>query len=267
MRKIKLSSTLRNYKKEHIKQLVIFLLASLLIVVAVFNIKTFSRVFNMFNYDKYLNSLYELKTKKGLGELCKINADCIAYIECEDLDMHLPVVKTSNIEDENYYLDHDFKKRKNELGSPYQKSSTNIEETTVATFVGHSAYTQTIFNSTKNQSIFGKLNQYLYSSTNYNHLISVETLNAKYTYKVVSVIKFNATNGQSADEMKIYGAVNLETQSQFDDFYNNLKSHSAVDNLEPAEFGDKFLTLFTCATSNLDFRVMVVAKQIQKISL
>ena len=60
----------------------------------------------------------------------------------------------------------------------------------------------------------------------------------------------------------VYNTVNLNTQSQFDNFYNIIKSKSLISNLDDASFGDKFITIFTCATDNLDYRVMVIAKQI-----
>ena len=256
----KLTHTLKSAKQERLRHVVIFALAFMLVLVLVFNINTFSRLINMYNYDKYLNSLYELKQEKGLSALAEINSSLVAYIDCEDLDMHLPVVETADKSEEDFYLDHDFRKRSNELGTPYQKSATQIGTTTVSTFVGHSAFTETFFNSQKNQSIFGKLNQYLYKSTAFNYVITVETFSALYTYKVIGVLRFNAKTGNNSDEMSIYNTVNITSQTQFNNYYQKIQNHSVINGLETAEYGDSFLTLFTCSTLDLDYRVMVIAK-------
>ncbi len=251
-----------NYKQDAIKRLVIFALSFMLIFVICFNINSFLRVWNIINYDKYLEQLYSIKKEKGLEALVEINEQCIAYMECEDLNIHLPIVEVSGKSDEDFYLKHDFLKRENELGSPYQKYGTKLNQTSNTALVGHSAYTGSIFNITKSRSVFGRFNEYLYANTNFNYNIKIETLNEILNYKVVSVLKFNSKDGTGTDELKVYNTVHLNTQSQFDNFYNIIKTKSCINDLDVASFGDKFITIFTCATDNLDFRVMVIAKQV-----
>ena len=251
-----------NFKQEIFKRLVIFALSFMLIFVVSYNINSFLRVWNIINYDKYLEQLYNLKKEKGLNALVDINSSCIACMDCEDLDIHLPILEVKSQDEEDFYLKHDFLKRDNELGSPYQKFGTELNNTTNTVLIGHSAYTDSIFNITKSRSVFGRFNEYLYSNSSFNYNISIETLNGVLNYKVVSIIKFNAKNGTGTDELKVYNTVNLNTQSQFDNFYNIIKSKSLISNLDDASFGDKFITIFTCATDNLDYRVMVIAKQI-----
>lgn len=252
---------LPNPKREFFKRLVIFALIFMIIGVCVVNYKSFIRVYNMYNYDKYLTSLYNLKKEKGLSALKEINDSCIAYIEIQDLDIHLPIVEVQNTKEEDFYLKHDFRKWENELGSPYQKYGTVINQTTNTVFIGHSAYSQSIFNNKKNQTIFGKLNKYLYANDAFNYHITVETFDDVYNFQVISVLLLNIQN-ETAPELTIYNTKNISTQSQFDNFYNILKTKSLINNLITAEFGDKFLTLFTCSTADLDYRVMVVAKQV-----
>ena len=253
---------LSNPKQEFFKRLVIFAFSFLLVFTAFYSLKGFVRVWNINSYENYLNSLYEIKKEKGLSALVEINADCVAYIECDDLDVHLPIVELKNEEDENFYLTHDFKKNKNELGTPYQKYGTYIGVTSNTALVGHSAFTRTINNKTVNQSIFGKFNNYLYKNSSYNYEIKVDTLNNSYTYKVISVIMFYANNLEAINEFKLYNTVNITTQSEFDQFYNTAKDRSMISGLDTANFGDKFLTIMTCSTEDLDYRVMVIAKQI-----
>lgn len=262
VKKQKLQYDIPNFKQDILKRLVIFALSFILIFVISYNFKSFMRVWNILNYDSYLQKLYKLKNEQGLQALVDINSSCIAYLECEDLDIHLPIVSVDSKEEEDYYLSHDFLKRENELGSPYQKNGTNLNQTTNTVLVGHSAYTGSIFNIKKSRAIFGRFNEYLYANSNFNYTIKIETLDNLFEYKVVSVLKFNTKTGNHSEEQSIYTTVNLTTQSQFNNFYNIIKSKSYIKNLDEATFGDKFITIYTCATDNLDYRVMVVAKQI-----
>ena len=260
MRAKRLKYTLPDPRQDAGKRFVLFAMIFVLLFVVSANLSSFLRVYNMYNYDSYLNELYEIKKRDGVAGLKNINNDCFAYLECEDIDMHLPIVSTSSKDDENHYLDHDFRHMENELGTPYQKFGTSLNQTTNTVFVGHSAFTETIFNKNKKQSIFGKLNNYLVKKDMYNYTITIDTIDNHFTYKIISVIMFYSNSIGSTSELSIYDTVNLETEDKFDNFYRICKNRSVVGDLDSAVFGDKFLTLFTCSTSNLDYRVMVVAK-------
>lgn len=261
VKKQKLYFNIPNFKQEILKRLVIFALSFMLIFVVSYNIKSFIRVWNIINYDADLQKLKVLKEEKGLQALIEINDSCFAYLECDDLDIHLPIVYVNSTKEGDYYLNHDFFKRENELGSPYQKYGTKLNQTTNTVLIGHSAYTGTLFNISKSRSIFGRFNEYLYANSNFNYTFKIETLDDIFEYKVIGVIKYNTKN-KISNELQIYNTVNLNSQSQFDSFYNLVKSKSLINNLESASFGDKFITIYTCATDNLDYRVMVVAKQV-----
>ncbi len=260
MKKQKLRHVLWSRKQEFFSRLLICILTAALIFVLNYNVKSIMRVKNMYDYDIYLNGLYDLKEEKGLAALKEINNDLFAYIEIEDLDIHLPIVKTESNAGEDYYLSHDFKNDANELGTPYQKHTTMLGETTNTVFIGHSSFTENLFNLKKNTSIFGALNKYLIYNPNYNYTISVETLNNKYIFKVMGVILFNV-NRENTEQLKIYNTININSQASFDNFYGLVQKHSIVGCLETATYGDRFLTLFTC-NSNLENRVMVIAKQV-----
>ena len=261
MQKQKLFVEIPNFKLDAIRRLVIFALSFMLIFVFVYNINTFVRAWNIYNYDKYLDKLYAIKKKDGVQALVKINNSCIAYFECEELGIHLPILEVDSKAEEDFYLNHDFRKVKNELGSPYQKYGTKLNQTTITTFVGHSAYTGSLFNIQKSRAIFGRFNNYIYEN-DYNYRITVETLDDIYNYQVVSVMKFNSKNTSGLDELSVYNTINIDTQSRFDNFLNIIKTKSWVNipEIDDVSFGDKFISIFTCATDNLDYRIMVIAK-------
>lgn len=266
MQNCKLKHVVYITKEERLKKVVVFLLVFVLLCAFAFNYSSFSRIFNMYYYDKYLESLYQIKTSQGIEGLQKINSDCFAYMECEDVEVRLPVVETSNKKEEDYYLNHDFKRKKNELGTPYQRSDGQIGVSDNTIFEGHSAFTETVFQSTKSQSIFGKFNQYLYTSSAYNYKITVETVSEMYEYQVMSVILFNTKSSDISRELHLYSTTHFSSQSDFDKFCQYANACAHVNGPATATYGDRFLTIFTCSTSNLDYRVMVIAKETSKIS-
>ena len=216
----------------------------------------------MFTYDSYLQSLYQIKQEQGVKGLQNINDDCIAYLECDDLDVHLPIVQTKNKQDEQFYLTHDFKKRSNEFGSPYQRSDSQFGTTDNAVFEGHSTFVESLFNHKKSQTIFGAFNNYLQKNSNYNYLIKIETPTQIFTYKVVSAISFNTKSTDISRQLSIYQTTIFSSRADFDVFYDNIKQCSVLGELDDAEYGDKFLTIFTCSNIDLDYRVMIVLKQL-----
>lgn len=248
-------------KQQKLKKVIVFALAAMLVLTVVFNISTFSRAINKINYDRYLAGLYKIKNEKGISALKEINDDFCGWISCKDVEIELPFVAVKSESEEEFYLDHDFEKKSNELGTPYQKFSTQIGKTGNTVLVAHSAFNQNFFNISKNQSIFGKLENYMYSNSLFDYKISVETLSASFEYKVIGVIRFKADDVYG-EEFAIYRTSRIETEEQFNKFYSAVKQNSVIKNLDTARYGDKFLTLFTCWTQNLDYRVMVIAKQV-----
>ena len=89
----------------------------------------------------------------------------------------------------------------------------------------------------------------------------VQTASQTYTFVVFSVIEFDSRDITSKVS-NIYNTSDISSQSQFDAFYNDAKELSCVKLNQTAEYGDKFLTMFTCSEDDLSHRIMVIAKQI-----
>lgn len=250
-----------SFKQQKHKIFVIFVL--LLALLASLNIfyTNYTNTLRLVNYDKIMQKLKTIKDEQGINALTKINSNFLAWISIEDLEIELPIVKTSNKDEENYYLSHDFEHYSNKLGSPYQKHNTQIGQSTNTVFVGHSAFNSTMFDQTYTSNLFGKLYYYAYSNLGYSYTIKVQTLTDNFTYKVLSVLKFH-NEDTTCDEYSVFNTKNIESQSQFDSFYSTLKTKTLMEFDETAQFGDKFLSLLTCSTENRYDRILVVAKQI-----
>lgn len=250
------------YKKSHlsVKAIAIVLLIFALFASVWQNIDVIIMINRKAHYDNYMKALEEKKEREGLQVLKEQNSDFIAWITVEDVGISLPVVETS-IDRQEYYLNHDFDKKENPLGTPYQKYGCDVESTTNTCFIGHSSYNIGSFGNVVSQSIFGTLNQYLSYNTDYTYKIKVSTLNYTYYYEIFSVIRFNIKQDHS-DELKLYNSINLSNETTFNRFVNSAKSLSVINFNKEVTFGDRFLTLFTCSTDNLNYRVMVIAKMV-----
>lgn len=249
------------FKQKQRMSLIIFVLICAIVVCFNTFCTSLIETIKVVNYDKVTAELKAIKDSSGLSALSDINSDFTAWISISDLNIELPVVSTKSTADEDYYLNHDFKKRTNKLGSPYQKHDTLLSSTTNTVFVGHSAYQGNFWGKEYVSNLFGKLNSYVSADQNFDYTIKVQTSQQTYSFKVISLLKFYNTD-YSSDEFAVYRTTNLNTQKQFDNFYNTLKTQSLIDFDLTAEFGDKFLSMLTCCTDDRDFRLLVVAKQV-----
>lgn len=251
-----------DYKKPKIlKNIFTIILAMLLCFSLIYNFNLVVLGLRIAKYGDNVAWYKSIKDEKGIAELKNINSNFYAWITCEDVNISLPIVDVDSKKGENFYLEHDFENFNNPLGVPYQKIECEINETTNTVIVGHSSYTHSWFNNKSSHSVFGNLLNYITSSLTNNYIITVETLADTFTYKIFAAFVIDGTNHSNSDILA-YTTTNITTQSQFDNFYNTIMELSEIETDIIAQFGDKFLTLFTCAKTNLDNRVIVVAKQI-----
>lgn len=218
---------------------------------------------DQYNYSEYLKKLEKQKNEKGIESIASINSDFLGWLEINDVSLSLPIVKTDSTQKENYYLDHDYKKEKNSLGCPYQVCNMSLDGYNTM-FVGHSAYNTTVLGNTNYQSLFGKLNDYLSINNKYNYNIKFETTTKVYNYKIFGVFRFYIKDTTTEKYKEIVNNIysnNISSQNDYDNFISCVKKYSIINSGNDFEFGDKFLTLFTCY-SNLSYRTIVVAKQI-----
>ncbi len=256
-----------NYGKPKItfKQVLIVFLVFTICVSMQSAIESFSLIYTERHYSEYLRQLEVKKNTEGFDSLLEINPNIMAWITIDDIGLSLPIVKTTSKQDEDFYLNHGVDNKKNALGCPYQPHDFDLANNN-SMFIGHSSYNFSLFNSTTNQSLFGKLNRYIdetRSSFNYN--IKLETSSGIATYHIAGLFKFKITDTTDTKYTEVYSNIfnqnNLDTQAKFDSFMSTLEKYSKFSGSIDASFGDKILTLFTCYY-NLDYRTIIVATQI-----
>lgn len=246
-----------NIKHNNFSKISMIFLAILLTITLVYNYNNLKLGMRIKNYGQIIASYKTIKEEQGIENLTNINKNFWGWITCDKANISLPIVNTTSEKEEEFYLDHDFEGYKNPLGVPYKKSNCNIETTTNTVIVGHSSYNVHWFGDKSYQTIFANLRVYLSNTENLN--ITLETLNNTYQFKIISAFSFDSKN-YNDDDIIAYTTTNITTQAQFNNFYNNIKEQSAVDTGINAQFGDKFLTLYTCDSANLRYRIVVVAK-------
>lgn len=181
------------------------------------------------------------------------NPDMAAWIVVPDTPIDYPVMWTPD--DEEYYLKRDFNKKSSAAGCLLLDTDSCMDPLTTNLIIhGHNM---------KDGSMFGTLLKYEKEDYLEGHsLIYLYGKDCEHIYEVMAVFRskvFYATD----DCFKFYKFFNAATQEEFDDFYENVKEMSVYDTGVTAKYGDRFITLSTCAYHTENGRFVVVAKEIE----
>lgn len=199
--------------------------------------------------------LEEPVMQERFKKLYEENSDLTAWLSIDGMVIDYPVMQC---EDDEYYLHHDFYGNESEYGCLYVRSKADVSDGDNFIIYGHNM---------RDGSMFGDLDLYREKSFYSEHsVISFNTLYDEYLYEIVAV--FLSQVYQSDDDVfKYYKVYEMDTEEEFNNFYKNIKELSLYDTGVDAEFGDKFLTLSTCAYHVEDGRFVVVAKRLGNVTL
>jgi len=170
--------------------------------------------------------------EKVFSNLKKTNNETVGYIIINNTDISYPVVQHS---DNSFYLKHDFFKQKKTVGwifMDYRNNSKEFDDNTI--IYGHY--------SSGSGIMFGSLKNVLNSKWRKNKdnlIISYDTENVSYKFKIFAAYKVDYTTD--------YLVTNFENKDYFDVFVNMIRGRSGFKTDDVVEYGDKILTLSTCA--------------------
>lgn len=159
------------------------------------------------------------------------NSDIIATIEINDSDFKEIVVQSS---DNKYYLNHNYKKNYDKLGSIYLDYRINLDNSKKLLIYGHS--------SSKRSAPFNYLEKYYDEDFYENHkYITINSKNDTYKYEIFSV--YVETND--------FTYMNLNFDSSKDWYLHllKLKKKSLYDSDIELNEDDDILILQTCSTN------------------
>ena len=171
------------------------------------------------------------KFEKTFSKLQKINNETVGFLTVKGTNINYPIVQHS---DNSYYLKNDFYKKKSSMGwvyMDYRNDSKNFNSNNI--IYGHSMLNGTMFGTLKNvlTSSFRKNSE--------NMIISYDTPTAQYKFKIFAGYRVEYTTD--------YLKTEFENKKDFDSFVKLIRGRSSFKTNDKVEFGDKILTLSTCA--------------------
>ena len=192
-------------------------------------------------------SPYYKNYAKVISVLKETNDETVAWLTVKNTTVNYPVVQSIN---NSYYLTHDFNKNSNTLGWVFMDYRNNKDELDQNTIVyGH--------NIAKGKIMFGDLAKTLNASwyqKETNQYITFNTQDQDMTWRIFSIYKIENTNDY------LYNT--FDTQEEFLEFANKMKSRSVYDFGVELKENDKILTLSTCQNSGKN-RLVIHALLVQ----
>lgn len=184
-------------------------------------------------------------------KLYEQNNDMVGWLFIEGTKLNYPVM--SGIDNE-YYLKHDFYGEESKYGCLFVKSGVDVNaQKTNFVVYGHRM---------KDGAMFGQLKKYMEEKFFLQHpSIIFSTLYEKREYEIIAVF-LSQVYDENEEAFKYYEFYQADNEQEFYYFYDNIKQLSLYDTGITAEYGDRFITLSTCAYHVKDGRLVVVAKEI-----
>lgn len=208
--------------------------------------------------DKSLQSINQPKIIEKNDRMLKIeslqseNSDIVGWIEIPGTVINYPVLQGS---DNDFYIHHNYKKQKTASGSilldvdyDWSIPSTNL------LIYGHNMKNGTMFTSIVNYS-----NKKYYDA---HPNIRFTTNNDDATYEIIASIQSKVFPSSDTTSFKYYNFINANNEEEFNTFISNIKQMSLYDTGKTADYGDKLITLSTCAYHTKNGRFAVVGKRV-----
>ena len=223
------------------KWYLVFIISSIIIIILIYNITSY-----YYSYKKDLE-FKEKIAEYDFEKLKEINTDIVGFIEVDNTNISYPVVKSS---DNSYYLNHSYKKEKNNIGSiflDYRNDLDNLSKNNI--IYGHGRLDNTMFGSLNNLLDSNNLD------SKESYYITLSTPKSIMTFKIFSVY----TIPKEGYYIKTY----FSSNKYFKEFLETIMKRSIYNFNTDVNTNDKILTLSTCK-DNFGKRVVVHAKLLKK---
>lgn len=181
-----------------------------------------------------LDPVYLANYEQVFDSLLKMNKDTVGWIYVKNTNINYPVVQGNR---NNYYLWRDFNKKRNNFGwifMDYRNNHNNLDQNTI--IYGHNVKEGIMFGTMRTM-----MNPSWYNKTD-NRLITFNTLNKKMQWLMFSTYRIPATED--------YLKTNFDSEEEFMEFINLIKSRSKKDFKVDIKPTDKILTMQTCSSNN-----------------
>lgn len=183
---------------------------------------------------KPLDPVYLANYEQVFDSLLKINKDTVAWIYVKNTKINYPVVQSTR---NNYYLWRDFNKKRNNYGwifMDYRNNPNDLDQNTI--IYGHNVKEGIMFGTMRTM-----MNPSWYNKED-NRLITFNTIDKKMQWLMFSTYRISATED--------YLRTNFNSEEEFMEFINLIKSRSKKDFKVDIKPTDKILTMQTCSSNN-----------------
>lgn len=181
----------------------------------------------------YSSGTYYTNYSRVVNDLLAINPDTVGWIKVNNTRMDYPVVQSKN---NSYYLNRDFKQKKNSMGwifMDYRNNNTDLDKNTI--IYGHNIKGGIMFGGITN--MFS--NYYL--SKEENNYITFNTKDKNMRWRIFSMYKINETSDYTQTE--------FASDEEYQSFINMIQSRSQYRFDVTVTPNDKIITLSTCFSS------------------
>ena len=190
-------------------------------------------------------SAYYTNYSQVFDELLKKNDQTVGWIQINNTRVNYPIVQAT---DNNYYLNHDFNKRKNSMGWIYMDYRNNNKDLSANTIIyGHNINAGIMFGTLVN-ALYPK-----WYNKEQNRIISFNTPYANMKWQIFSIYKIKTTTD--------YLDSDFENDEAHQNFINLIKGRSINNFGVDVTPNDKILTLSTCANNTT--KIVIHAKLIE----
>ncbi|GHU46621.1 hypothetical protein FACS1894120_3750 [Clostridia bacterium] len=189
------------------------------------------------------------------ADLYEENNDFVGWLEIEKY-VNYPVVQT---DDNEYYLKHDFYKKKTANGTIFADCEQKITEKNVPANIilyGHNLRTKNMF-----QPLLKYRDSPKFLTD--NAVINFDTLYERGKYKIYAVFQCNTLTEHGA-VFDYWNYVNFSGESEFNYFVKEITDRAMFLTGADLKYGDSLLTLSTCDFTMKDMRFVVVARKLRE---
>lgn len=197
---------------------------------------------------KYLGySAEDARVLESYAELSKTNSDMAGWIKIPDTKIDYPVVRYS---DNSFYLHKNFEKKYLYSGIPFMDYQCEENSHNIIIYA----------HNMRDGSMFAALSDYENKAFYDKHRrIYFDSLNERGVYEIIAAF---STKVGSKNEFKYYNYAYIENEDQYNEYVSSVKKLSYYNTGVTAHYGERLVTLSTCAYHTSNERFVVVAKKI-----
>ena len=198
-----------------------------------------------------------VKVQKKFEQLYSDNHDFIGWLTISDTNVDYPVMYTPNDNERGeHYIHLDYDGNYSAAGLPFVDRLCDLKLPTDNTIIyGHNMNSGKMFHD-----ILKYEGEEFYEG---HKTFTFDTIYGDGTYEVVAMFYAQILPDSSTD-FKYYTFVNAGEKEEFDNYVENIKRMSIRDTGVDVKFGDKLVTLSTCAYHVKDGRFAVIGKKIEE---